>query len=293
MSKTSDSNQITRTYFDSILLEARYWDSDLPDTGLELYGAHFDTPIMCAALSHLSGVCPDGAVRMAQEVSKAGAVNWTGMGEAEELEAILATGARTIKIIKPHADDAVIFEKIDHACRHGALAVGMDIDHAFNGTGGYDVVCDLPMHAKTTAQLQEYVARSSRPFIVKGVLSARDAEKCVSAGAGGLVVSHHHGIMPSAVPPLMILPEIVKVTQHRIPVFVDCGIESGLDAFKALALGADAVCVGRELMKYLPRDPGAVTARIREMTGELASVMARTGARCLKEIDPTVLHFVK
>jgi isopentenyl diphosphate isomerase/L-lactate dehydrogenase-like FMN-dependent dehydrogenase len=96
--------------------------------------------------------------------------------------------------------------------------------------------------------------------------------------------------MPSAVPPLMVLPEIVKVIQHRIPIFVDCGIESGLDAFKALALGADAVCVGRHLMPLLKTE-GAVAARLREMTGELKSIMARTGAKSIREIDPTVLHF--
>lgn len=62
------------------------------------------------------------------------------------------------------------------------------------------------------------------------------------------MVSHHHGIIDYAVPPLMILPEIVRVVQKQIPVFVDCGIESGSDVFKALALGADAVCVGRALM---------------------------------------------
>ena len=171
------------------------------------------------------------------------------------------------------------------------LVVGMDIDHAFNGKGGYDHVLGLPMHAKTSAQLREYVRASERHFLVKGVLSARDAEKCVEAGVQGIVVSHHHGIMPDAVPPLMILPEIVKAVDHRIPVFVDCGFESGLDVFKALALGADAVSVGRHLMGFLAGEEGAVAARIREMTGELRSLMARTGAGSLKEIDPSVIHF--
>ena len=286
-----DSDRITREYFDSMLLEARYWDSDLPSTELTLYGETFATPIMTAALSHLDKVCPGGAVKMAREAKEAGAIHWTGMGGEEELEAILATGARTVKIIKPHEDDRIIFEKIGHACRHGAFAVGMDIDHAFNGKGGYDHVLGLPMHSKTSAQLREYVRASERPFLVKGVLSARDAEKCVEAGVRGLVVSHHHGIMPDAVPPLMILPEIVKAVDHQIPVFVDCGFESGLDVFKALALGADAVSVGRHLMGFLAGEEGAVAARIREMTGELKSLMARTGAGSLKEIDPSVIHF--
>ena len=57
--------------------------------------------------------------------------------------------------------------------------------------------------------------------------------------------------MNYAIPPLMILPKIVEVIGGRIPIFVDCGVESGMDVFKALALGADAVCVGRALMDPL------------------------------------------
>ena len=147
------------------------------------------------------------------------------------------------------------------------------------------------MHAKTASDLENYVKASSVPFIVKGVLSAKDAEKCVKAGVSGILVSHHHGIMQYAVPPLMILPEIVKAVDGQIPVFVDCGIESGMDVFKALALGADAVCVGRELMGPLKDGAAGVTNRMNEMNRELMSIMARTGAKSLKEIDPSVIHY--
>ena len=286
-----DSNQITRDYFDSILLETRYMDSDLPSTEMQLYGCTFQTPIMTAALSHLNGVCEDGMCGMARGAKAAHAVHWVGMGEDEELEQILATGADTVKIIKPHEDSSVIVHKIEHAIEHGCMAVGMDIDHAYNGSGGYDVVCGLKMRAQSTAELMEYIKTSSVPFIVKGVLSAQDAARCVEAGAKGIVVSHHHGIMQYAVPPLMVLPEIVHAVHGQIPIFVDCGIESGMDVFKALALGADAVCVGRELMGPLKEGSQAVCRRIQEMNGELMSIMARTGARDLSQIDPSVLHF--
>ena len=206
MENKADSNRITREYFDSILLEARYWDSDLPSTAVSLFGKRFETPITTAALSHLDNVCPGGAVRMAAEAHAAGTLHFTGMGEERELEALIAAGAATVKIVKPLEDDRAVFAKIEHACRAGAIAVGMDIDHAFSASGGYDNVLGLQMHAKTSTQLREYVRASSVPFVVKGVLSVRDAECCLEAGVGGIVVSHHHGIMPSAVPPLMLLP---------------------------------------------------------------------------------------
>ena len=202
----------------------------------------------------------------------------------------MATGARTIKIIKPHADNREVLRKIEHAVHVGCIAVGMDIDHAFNSQGGYDDVFGLPMKAKTTEELAEFVQAAGVPFIVKGVLSPRDAEKCLKAGCAGLVVSHHHGMIQYAVPPLIALPEILSVTGGTMPVFVDCGIESGMDAYKCLAFGAKAVSVGRHLMPLLKNGADAVAGRINEMTAELAGVMARTGVCSLDKMDSTIIH---
>ena len=290
MEYTASSDKITRDYFDSLLLEARYIDSDLSSTKLELYGKNFDTPVMTAALSHLGNTAENGMVKYAQAAAKANAVHWVGMGEDKELEEITATGAATIKIIKPHADNKEVFRKIEHAKKAGCFALGMDIDHAFNGSGGYDNVLGLDMKPKSTEELRDFVQAAGIPFIVKGVLSTKDAEKCLKAGCKGIQLSHHHGIMQYAVPPLMMLSEILQVTRGEIPVFIDCGIESGMDVYKCLALGATAVSVGRHLMPLLKEGADATAARIKEMTGELAATMARTGIRDLKSFDPTVIH---
>ena len=290
MEYTANSDKITRDYFDSLLLESRYIDSDLPSTKLELYGRSFDTPVMTAALSHLGNTAENGMVIYAQAAAKANAVHWVGMGEDKELEDITATGAATIKIIKPHADNKEVFSKIEHAKKAGCFAVGMDIDHAFNGSGGYDNVLGLPMKPKTTEELRDFVDAAEIPFIVKGVLSTKDAEKCLKAGCKGIQLSHHHGIMNYAMPPLMMLPEILQVTRGEIPVFIDCGIESGMDVYKCLALGATAVSVGRHLMPLLKEGADKTAGRIKEMTGELAATMARTGVKDLKSFDPTVIH---
>ena len=290
MDYTSNSDKITRDYFDSLMLEARYIDSDLPSTKLELYGRTFDTPVMTAALSHLGNTAENGMVKYAQAAQLSNAVHWVGMGEDKELEDITATGAATIKIIKPHADNKEVFRKIEHAKKAGCFAVGMDIDHAFNGSGGYDNVLGLPMRPKSTEELRDFVQAAEVPFIVKGVLSTKDAEKCLKAGCKGIQLSHHHGIMQCAVPPLMMLPEILQVTRGEIPVFIDCGIESGMDVYKCIALGATAVSVGRHLMPLLKEGAEATAARIKEMTGELAATMARTGVRDLNSFDPTVIH---
>lgn len=290
MNYSSDPDRITRDYFDSLLLETRYIDSTLPSTGMKLFGEEFKTPIMTAALSHLGNTAPDGMVTYARGAALSGAVHWVGMGSDQELEAITATGARTIKIIKPLADNAEVFRKIEHAVGAGCMAVGMDTDHSFNSQGGYDNVFGLQMKAKTMAEIAEFARAAEVPFIVKGVLSPLDARKCLDAGCAGIVVSHHHGMMPYSVAPLMVLEDILKAVDGRMEVFVDCGIESGMDAYKCLALGAKAVSVGRHLMPLLKEGPEAVAARIEQMTAELAGVMARTGVADLQSMDPSVIH---
>ena len=289
MKYSSNPDTITRDYFDSLLLETRYIDSELPSTKMELFGEEFDTPIMTAALSHLHNPA-DGMAIYGKGAALANAVHWVGMGEDVELEGVVATGARSIKIIKPHADNREVFRKIEHAVKTGCFAVGMDTDHAFNSIGGYDDVFGLPMKSKSVEELSEFVQAAGVPFVVKGVLSPRDAEKCVKAGCAGLVVSHHHGMVDYSIPPLMILPEIVKAVGNEIPVFIDCGIVSGMDAYKCLALGAKAVSVGRHLMPLLKDGPEAVAQRIYEMNAELAGIMARTGVKSLDDMDPTVIH---
>ncbi|MDR2043152.1 MAG: alpha-hydroxy-acid oxidizing protein [Clostridium sp.] len=286
-----DSNRITREYFDSLLVEMRHLDNVRPDTAVTVFRERFRTPVMMAALSHLSNVRENGMAELAKGAAAAGACMWCGMGEEQELEEVAATGAKTVKIIKPYANREVVYRKMEHARQCGAVAVGMDIDHQFGADGQYDNVMGLPMKAVSTEELKGFVRAAGLPFVVKGVLSVQDAVKCVQAGVSAIVVSHHHGILRYAVPPLMVLPEIQKAVQGKLDVFVDCGIESGMDVFKALALGADAVSVGRGMMEAL-RESGAagVTEKINRMTTELAGVMARTGIPDIGRMDPWVIR---
>lgn len=294
---TSNSDKITREYFDSLLLETRYVNSDIPSVKMLLFGMEFDTPIMTTALSHLhskvvvgDNCVKDGMTVYAEAASRVNTLHWVGMGTDEELESITATGARCIKIIKPHADNNEVFRKIEHAVNAGCVAVGMDIDHAFNSNGGYDNVFGLEMRPKSIEELTSFVKAAGVPFVAKGVLSVHDAIACVEAGCSGILVSHHHGMIQYAVPPLMILPDILKAVGKEIPVFVDCGIESGMDAYKCMALGAKAVGVGRHLMPLLKQGPEAVASRMQQMTMELMGIMARTGVKDLNSFDPTIIH---
>ena len=290
-----NSDRITRTYIDSLLIETRYMDTADPCLDYELYGEKFASPIMTAALSHLDKFMAPGAeAALAKGAKEAGAVLWFGMASIEDLDRLADTGARMIEIIKPYAAREEIYTRIRHAEERGFLAVGIDIDHAFDREGNTCVVDGQEMKAMTTQEFGEICKSTKLPVIAKGILSIHDAEKCLNAGAGGLVLSHHMNCIEYAIPPLAALPEIAKFVNGAVPVFAENQILTGMDAFKALALGASGVCIGRPLMNAIKQDPeNGVRDYLLKANQELRKAMAFTGTTDLSKMDPTVIRFVK
>ena len=281
-----DSVQIAREYLDSLLVESRVIGAERPDSRFSFLGETFDTPIMTAALSHLN------LPAMAEGAKQAGAFVTIGMGSTEEMGRVLATGARVMKVIKPYADPDEILSRIAYAEQHGAAAVGMDVEHAVNVDDPEDsLVAGYQMKLPTLAELRRYIAATRLPFFIKGAMSAKDALQCADLGCRGVILSHHNGLMRCAVPPVMALPGIRKAVGKELLLIVDGGMESGFDAFKALALGADAVTVGRALIPPL-KEKGAEGVRdtLQAMTRQLQAMMLRTGTRDLGHMDPTVIR---
>lgn len=90
---------------------------------------------------------------------------------------------------------------------------------------------------------------TSLPIFLKGILHPRDAEQAVKCDISGIIVSNHGGRqLDTTVSPLLILPEIKKIIHDRIPILIDGGIRRGTDIIKALALGADAILIGRPIL---------------------------------------------
>ncbi|MCR4932936.1 MAG: alpha-hydroxy-acid oxidizing protein, partial [Lachnospiraceae bacterium] len=205
---------------------------------------------------------------------------------------IADTGAKTVRIVKPYADNGKVRDQFSFAKEAGAIAIGMDIDHIF-GERGYDVVVGEEMTFQTEEMLESYIKDYKLPFVVKGVLSVRDAKKCARIGASAIIVSHHHGRIPYAVPPLMILPKIKEALKDtNVKIIVDCSIETGADVFKALALGADAAAVGRSMMPSLQQEGvEGVKKFVSKVTSDLRYLMSSTGFENVSKIDSSVLHF--
>ncbi len=293
--RLSDANEITERYMDSILIEENLIDSVVADLTTTFLGENFDMPVMTPAFSHLgnyNGREYTGLEEYSIAAKECNILNFCGMMENDMFEKIVKTGAKTVRIVKPYADNGKVRDQLTFAEEAGAFGVGMDIDHIFGETG-YDIVLGEEMATQTADMLHSYVESTKLPFVVKGVLSAADAVKCADIGAKAIIVSHHHGRLPYAVPPMMVLPEIKEALDQRgVEIIVDCGIATGADVYKALALGADAAAVGRSMMPALEKDGvSGVTEFLKKVGKELRFIMSSTGCKTPSDVDDHALWF--
>lgn len=125
------------------------------------------------------------------------------------------------------------------------------------------------------------------PMLIKGVVTAEDAKECLKYGVNGVVVSNHGGRSLDYGPStLEVLPEITDAVGGRVPVIIDSGFRSGADVFKALALGAKAVCLGRVSRWGLGAYGVPGVQRVFEIVQrELATTMAQSGTPTLDSIS--------
>ena len=124
------------------------------------------------------------------------------------------------------------------------------------------------------------------PFVMKGVLTAEDAELAVNAGVDAIIVSNHGGRQLDRSPAgLTALPEVVDAVAGRVPVLMDGGVRRGTDVLTAIALGAAAVLVGRPLVWGLAVDGEDGVANVLNLLrAEFENVMTLTGCRSVGEI---------
>ena len=293
--RISDANIITAKYMDSILIKERLIDSVVADTKTEFFGETFDMPVFTPAFSHLgkyNGRDLTGLEEYSIAAKNKNILNFVGMMENDLFAKIAATGAKTVRIVKPYADNGKVRDQMQYAESVGAFGIGMDIDHIFGNTG-LDIVIGEQMAVQTTDMLRSYVESTKLPFVVKGVLSKEDAVKCAEIGAKAIIVSHHHGRMPYAAPPMMVLPKIKEALEGKdVKIIVDCGIASGADVYKAIALGADAAAVGRSMLPSLEKEGVAgVEKFLQSVRDELRFIMSCTGYAAVSEIDGECLCF--
>lgn len=219
--------------------------------------------------------------------NKAGILAFTGDGPApgmfeSSIDIIKRHKNRGVPVCKPWSNEK-LQERLDSINTTKPTAFGMDIDMAGLKNMGSKVNTLSP---KSVEDLRLLTNATKVPFILKGVMTAKGALKALEAGACAIVVSSHGGrVMPSAPATCEVLPEIRAAVQDRLKIIVDGGIRTGADIFKALALGADAVMIGRPYVIAACGGQSEGVALYTEFLGEqLRNIMLMCGAANLKEI---------
>ena len=269
------------------------------DTSFELFGHKVALPVFAAPVGamqlHYGDKYDDLAYNdiLVTACAQAGIAAFTGDGTNPAVmeaaaEALKKNGGCGVPTVKPWNMDT-IRQKMELVKAADPFAIAMDIDAA-----GLPFLKNLtpPAGSKTVEELKEIAAMAGKPFILKGIMTVNGALKALEAGASGIVVSNHGGRVLDQCPSTAeVLPAIVDAVGGRMTVLVDGGIRTGMDVFKALALGADAVLIGRPFVNMV-YGGGAegVQVYVDKLKAELADTMAMCGAHSLSDIKRSMIY---
>lgn len=278
------------------------------DLGLSLHGDGYRLPFGVAPTSLQRAAHDDGELAMARAAAVTGVPHVVSSNAGHRFADIGAAGGPWWLQAYLTADRMASLPMLESAAAAGARAVVLTVDTPFPGTkhdvGDDDFVdVDLAWHRLNyaglarSAQRGEWAAdltpsdiawlreRTGLPVIVKGVLHPDDADAAVGAGAAAVWVSNHGGRqLDRAVATGKALPAVAERIAGRVPVYVDGGVRGGADVFAALALGADAVFLGRlPLLALAAGGEDAVGALLRTIERELEENLRLGGCRNASE----------
>ncbi len=266
-----------------------------PDISTTFFGYKLSFPVMAApitgAVTNLGGAISE--IEYANSVINgcdlAGTLAFVGDGASPEkykigLKAIEKNNGNGIAIFKPRSNINEIIKRVKAAEKAGALAVGIDIDAVVFKTMKMQ---NQAVGPKSRDELKEIISSTSLPFILKGIMHPEDAIMAVEAGAHAIIISNHGGRVLDEMPGTMdVLPEIVNSVKNNIRILIDGGFRSGVDIFKGLAAGADAVLIGRPIVHAVVgmKEKGVIFY-LNQLKKELINTMILTGCASINDID--------
>lgn len=297
--------QANREAFDAIRLVPRVLaDMRQAITAVNLFGQSLEHPLLLAPIAYQRLFHADGEQGSAAAADAQGGTMLVSSLASQSLESIAAASERplwfqlywqgsrerTLRLLKraEAAGYAVVVVTVDAPVKQAVCTLPPHI---------WAVNCEQPLQAsplKTgeSAVFQGWMsqaptwqdmlwlrAQTQHPLLIKGILHADDAEQAMAMGFDGIIVSNHGGrVLDSVISSLDALTQVLAEVQGRVPVLFDSGIRSGLDAYKALSLGAAAVCIGRPYVYGLAANGALGVAQvIRLMRDELEMTMALMG----------------
>ncbi|MDX9740449.1 MAG: alpha-hydroxy acid oxidase [Gammaproteobacteria bacterium] len=292
------------------------------DTRLTLLGQQLDYPVLLAPIAHQRLVHPQGELAMALGAAAVGATMVVSTQASISLEDIAKRAVAPLWFqLYVHPDRGITRDLVARAENAGYRALVLTVDAPVAGMRNreqrlgfampeWEVAANLkdappepavisragespifagplPAAAPRWADVESLLASTRLPVILKGVLAPEDAEHAIAAGVAGIAVSNHGGRTLDTLPATIdALPAIAEAVAGRVPVLLDGGVRRGTDVFKALALGATAVMVGRPCVAALAVAGAAGVAHaLHILRAELEVAMVLAGCRRLSDID--------
>lgn len=268
-------------------------NNDAIETTTDFFGVEVSLPVFAAPIG---GIEKNYGAQMSEsDYSReliegclaAGTLAFTGDGMFNEmysdpLKILKEKNGMGVPTVKPWSIENMKW-RIEEANEAGVIAICSDID----ASGLTNLrTSTIPVEFKSVEDLTEVVQLSQVPFIVKGIMSVEGAYKALEAGASGIVVSNHGGrVLDDCLSTIEVLEEITVAMQGKMKIFVDGGFRNGNDVFKALALGADGVLIGRPFsFAVIGEGRDGVQTYIEKLKLELKEAMAMSGCKTIKDI---------
>lgn len=287
-----------------------------PHTRCELFGERWEHPIMLAPVAYQKLFHADGEVGSAIACNAQQGQMLVSSLASQPIEEIIAQAQQALWFqLYWQGDRTRTLALLQKALAAGYSVVVFTVDAPVKQAvmdlpaGISAVNLSQPLAPRTTAAGQSQVFdgwmsqapdwedvawlrdQCPVPFLLKGLMHVEDARQAAGLGCDGVIISNHGGRVLDTTPTVaQVLPAIAEAVGGQCKLIVDSGIRSGQDVFKALALGADAVCIGRPYLWGLAAEGAMGVAKvIRTLRDELEMTMALTGASNLKAIPKTAL----
>jgi len=301
-----------REAFDQLQIRARRLvDVSKVDTTVNVLGHVMETPVILAPIGAQQQVHPEGELASARAAASRKHVFMVSTFSNFSINEIAETGKGPVWFqLYTGPERTMTKQLLQRAEAAGADVVALSVDSAVRGNRESEIAFPLGrqegirprlgnfeglegrMQIGGSSLTLDYIgwlkANTKMKVIIKGIVTHEDARLCVEHGADGLIVSNHGGRQEeSNRGTIECLPEVIKAVEGRIPVLIDGGFRRGTDIFKALALGAKAICIGRPYIWGLASfGEDGVKKVLDLLRAELVRIMQLSGTPSIRDISP-------
>ncbi len=307
--------QANRDAFDQVEIRARRLvNVSKIDTRTEILGQPMETPILIAPVGFQRAIHPDGELAVARAAASHKHLMIASTVSSYSIEEISSNHSGKVWFqLYPTSDRSIAKDLLQRAESSGCPVVALTVDTPVLGNRenqvrflnkvlqsdqGYlgnfkniDLRKGLSDPAMTWDIISWMKANTKMKIVIKGIVTHEDAMLCKENGADAIIVSNHGGRQEeSNRGTLECLPEIVEAAEGKIPILIDGGFRRGTDIFKALAMGAKAICIGRPYVWGLGAFGQQGVEKVLEiLRGELVRIMQLAGTNAISKITETYI----